>query len=284
MERQNGNKSLKRAVELLLYMAASPGPLSFTQIAKATGMGKATANRFLTTLEELGMIHRHPDTGKYRLGLAALRIGIAAGNQLELRHELRPFLAELTRRTGETSNLVVWESTHPVFIDNVESPQNLRMYSRVGRQTHPYCTSVGKVFLAYRDRAFLDSIFEAVPFEARTPKSITSKEKFLQELESVRQQGYATDDEEAEVGARCVGAPIFDSTGQVIATISISGPSSRISQDQFPELGQLVREVAIKAQTNLGFSGVRSPITVITQPVHQLNAEKGTMDEARVER
>ena len=138
----------------------------------ALKLGKATAHRFLATLEDLGLVNRSANSGQYRLGLAAIRIGVAAGNQIELRRELRPYLRDLMERTGETANLVILDGTRPVFIDNVESPQNLRLLSRIGRRTHPYCTSVGKALLAYMKPEELETILAAEPFERRTERSI----------------------------------------------------------------------------------------------------------------
>src|SRR5690554_3164146 len=100
-------KSVRRAIEILRYLADGTDARSFTEIREGLKLTKATANRFLTTLEDLGMVQRSAETGKYRLGMVALRIGVSAGNQMEFRMELRPFLRELTQRTGETSNLTV---------------------------------------------------------------------------------------------------------------------------------------------------------------------------------
>jgi DNA-binding IclR family transcriptional regulator len=247
---QKDLKTVHRAFEILLYLSSSSEPRSFTDIRTALGLGKATTHRFLASLEELGMLKRDLETAKYRLGLTALRIGIAAGNQIELRKDMRPFLQELTERTGETSNLAVLESTKPVFIDNVESPKSLRMFSRVGRHTFPYCTAVGKALLAYQRPELLGTIFENEPFIQHTSASIRSREAFLEELARVRELGYAVDNEEGEAGARCVGAPIFNHLGQVIAAISVSSPSARIAEEQLPQLGEIVREVASRASAS----------------------------------
>lgn len=256
----NDLKSVRKAAELLIYLASTTEPQSFTGIRTSLGMGKASAHRLLATLEDLSIVRRNAETGKYQLGITALRIGVAAGNQFELRRELRPFLSELTERSGETSNLVVLDGTRPVFIDNVESPKNLRIYSRIGRHTFPYCTSVGKVLLAHQPLEFLELTFLREPFDKRTDTSITSKEDFFKELEHIRHLGYAVDNEEAELGARCVGAPILNDSGRAIAAISISGPSARINHDHISALGRMVMEVAEKAQQSLGVVGNRTLI------------------------
>jgi DNA-binding IclR family transcriptional regulator len=214
-------------------------------------ISKATANRLLATLEDTGMVRRHPETGKYALGLAALRIGIAAGNQIELRRDLRLSLTELMQRTGETSNLVIFDATCPVFIDNVESIHTLRMYSRVGKRTSPYCTAAGKAMMAFQSRDFVEQVFKVEPFEKRTPNTINDRQAFLEELDRVKEQGYAIDDEEGEMGARCVGAPILNHSGCAVAAISISGPSSRVTKAKIPELARIVCEVAERALRSL---------------------------------
>jgi DNA-binding IclR family transcriptional regulator len=248
-------KSVRKAFAIVTYLASRTEPCSFTQIRSALKLGKATAHRFLATLEDLGLVNRSANSGQYRLGLAAIRIGVAAGNQIELRRELRPYLRDLMERTGETANLVILDGTRPVFIDNVESPQNLRLLSRIGRRTHPYCTSVGKALLAYMKPEELETILAAEPFERRTERSIMGRESLLKELRRVRAQGYAVDDEESESGAQCIGAPLLDHTGRAIAALSISGPASRISRSDHPRIGRIVREVAERARRALGFAG-----------------------------
>ncbi|MEX2540619.1 MAG: IclR family transcriptional regulator [Trueperaceae bacterium] len=245
-------KSIHKATAVLLFLASSHEGRTFTEIREALGIGKSTAHRFLATLENNGLVRRTRDDGRYYLGLVALRIGVAAGNQLELRKSIRPFLTELTQRTGETSNLVVLDGTKPVFIDNVESTNTLRIYSRVGRHTSPYATSAGKALLAYQSPTYVEEVLASEAFERRTERTIVSREVFLAELERVRRQGFAVDDEEGELGARCVGAPIINGPGIALAAISISGPSARVSQQRVPELARIVVEVAEHAQRALG--------------------------------
>lgn len=253
--KQNELKTVHRAFEILLFLSGSSEPKSFSEIREALGLGKATTHRFLSTLETIGALRRDAQSGRYRLGLTALRIGVAAGNQIELRSDLRPFLQELTERTGETSNLAVLEGTKPVFIDNVESTKSLRMFSRIGRHTFPYCTAVGKVLLAYQPAEYLEKVFSAEAFVPRTNASITSRDAFLKELVKVRELGYAVDNEEGEVGARCVGAPIFDHLGHMVAAISVSSPSSRVAEEQLPQLAEIVREVAARASAPRTWEG-----------------------------
>jgi len=245
---------VRRAVDILKYLASDVEPRSFTEIRTALRLEKSSANRFLATHEEAGMVQRSPETGRYRLGLAALRIGTVAGNQIELRRITRPFLVELTQRTGETSNLGVLGDTRPVFLDNVESPQSLRMFSRIGRRASPYCTSLGKTLLAYLPPDQLRAILDQEPFETHTHKSISTPAKLQSELERIRNVGYAVDDEESERGARCIGGPLRDHSGRVVAAISISGPSSRISPADVPRLGAIVRDVAERASLSMGYT------------------------------
>ncbi|MEX2536954.1 MAG: IclR family transcriptional regulator [Trueperaceae bacterium] len=245
-------KSIHKARDILLFLASSHEGRTFTEIRQALDIGKSTAHRFLTTLENTGLVRRTADDGRYYLGLVALRIGVAASNQLELRKSVRPFLTSLAQRTGETSNLVVLDGTRPVFIDNIESSNNLRIYSRIGRHTSPYATSSGKALLAYQAPAYLEQVLVSEGFERRTENSIVLRDDFLAELETVRKQGYAVDDEEGELGARCVGAPILNGSGVALAAISISGPSARVSKERVPELAQIVMEVAQQVQRALG--------------------------------
>jgi DNA-binding IclR family transcriptional regulator len=154
--------------------------------------------------------------------------------------------------TRETVHLVVYDHGEVVYIDKVESPNTIRMFSQVGRRNPAYCTAVGKAFLAYLPEAAFDEVV-ARGLTHRTDNTRTTPEALRADLELIRQRGYAVDDIENEPEVRCVGAPIFDYSGRAIAAASVSGPATRVTGERVPELGRVVKGATEKISERLGF-------------------------------
>jgi IclR family acetate operon transcriptional repressor len=173
-------------------------------------------------------------------------------DQLDIRTEALPVLRGLGERTGETVHLGVLDGSDVIYIEKIESTHAVRMFSRIGHTMPAYSTGIGKAILAHLSP---DELAQALPeeLEPRTPATITERVKLVRHLADIRRRGYSTDDVENEDGIRCVGAPVFDHSGRACAGISIAGPESRVTPDQFPELGALVGEAAMSVSRRIGF-------------------------------
>src|SRR4051794_32541746 len=248
-----GSQTLDRALAVLLEVGASgERGLSLAECTAILGYSKPTTHRMLRTLARRGFL-RTNDQGHYTLGIANLRLGMDFLEQLDLRREALPVLRRLADRTAETAHLGVLDGADVVYIEKVESPQAVRMVSRIGH-TMPACsTGIGKAILAYLPQAELEALLPE-RLERRTPRTITSRRELLRNLAGVRDRGYATDDGENEEAIRCVGAPVFDHPGAVCAAISVGGPSSRLTAGRFADLGGLARDAAREISTRIGWS------------------------------
>lgn len=245
-------KSLVKAVEVLDFFASAPHELTFTEVRQGLGLSKATTHRFLAALTELGLLRRISGQATYVLGLHLVELGAAAASQIDLRAELRPLLRALRQRTEETSNLALLVAGDAFVVDQVESPHEFRVFARVGRSVPPATSSLGKVLLAYAAQETRAAALAEVELSARTPHSITSLDALADELALVRARGYAIDDEENRLGVLCIGAPVRDSTGDVVAALSISGPRARLAGERLEECVEAVRATAIEASRMLG--------------------------------
>lgn len=165
-----------------------------------------------------------------------------------------PFIEELVRETGETVHLGVFDGTHVVSIEKMDSPHGLASNITIGKGAPAYCTAVGKALLAFQPEPVLEHIFQQ-RLTRYTPRTISDPARLRKELEKIRTSGYAVDDEEHQPGVRCVAAPIRNYSGHVIASLSISGPATRIPKEAIPSLAQRVREVAGKLSVRLGYKG-----------------------------
>jgi IclR family transcriptional regulator, KDG regulon repressor len=188
----------------------------------------------------------------FALGLRLLELG-AAASKIDPRVELRPVLRVLTERTEETSNLAVLVGGEAVVVDQVESPHAFRMFARVGRSVPVATSSLGKVLFAFASHSVRAAAIADADLPARTPNSITSRAALARELESVRAAGYALDREENRLGVVCVGAPVRDLAREVVAAISISGPSVRVTGAQLDACIDTVRTTAEAASRALGY-------------------------------
>jgi DNA-binding IclR family transcriptional regulator len=237
-------------VELL--GAAPPGGVSLAELSGQLGMPKSTAHRYLTSLVSLGLAERD-DNDHFHLGTKVLELAGAYLAKSDLRTEARGVMDELGAQTAETIHLAVPSAGEVVYIAKVESIHPIRMYSHIGARLPMYCTALGKAILPFLPEERRERIL-SLPFRPRTANTITEPQVMRQELDRIRQQGFAVDDEENEVGVCCVGAPIFDYTTEVVGALSVSGPMSRMSLERCVEIGPLVNESARRVSRRMGYT------------------------------
>jgi IclR family acetate operon transcriptional repressor len=242
---------VRRALDILEALAEGSRPLGPTELARRVGTTPSAAFRILKTLEERGYVTRDAVGGQYRLGTRLAYLGERCTGTLDLRLVARPVLEELHCRFRETVNLGVLDDHQIVYIDMLESDQGLRMAARVGARDHPHSTSLGKAILAFLPEPELERYLQR-PLSQRTAQTITDPLSLRAELERVRASGVAEDHEENEEGACCVGAPIFDHRGRVIAAISIAGPAVRLAEPRRQEMRAAVKEAALAITRAVG--------------------------------
>jgi DNA-binding IclR family transcriptional regulator len=245
--------SLDRAVSVLEMLGESETPLSLAEICQRMHLHKSTAHRSLMVLERSALIERTPDN-RFRLGLKLYELGNRAVEQIDLRARVHPYFRRLAMHVGETVHLSVLQKTSVVYLDKVEPNRRVCMSSKIGTSNPVYCTSMGKAMLAFQPADVREQIIGKIRFVCYTPKTISSAEALLKALERVRRRGYAIDDEEIELGVRCVGAPIFDDNRRAIAAVSVSGPASRITAQNVPAIAEQLLRCCRDISGSLGTS------------------------------
>jgi IclR family acetate operon transcriptional repressor len=248
-----GSKTLDRALLVLLEVGRNgERGLTLSECAAILGYSKATTHRILQTLTRRGFLRLDEERSAFTLGVTNLRLGVEFLEQIDLRRDALPALRRLAASTGETAHLGRVSGTVVVYIEKVESPQAVRMYSRVGDTMPAYSTGIGQAILAHLDPQELQ---EHLPqqLEARTANTITERDELRAELSRARERGYSIDDVQNEDGIRCVGAPIFDHGGRVQAGISVAGPASRMTMKRLRELGPIVRREADQISAAVGY-------------------------------
>jgi len=253
------NQSLTRALTLLERLSESPKGLQLTDLSYQLGMPAATVHRLLTTFEELNFVEQDPEQGLWFVGLKTFTVGNAFLNRRNYVAIARPHMHSLVEQCGETVNLGVIDDGEVVFISQVESQEVMRMIVKLGSRSPIHASGVGKAMLANMPRQRVSKILERRGLTRYTDHSIDNPALLRDELEQIRQQGYALDDEEHAVGLRCVAAAIFDENGQALAAISLSGPKARMVDDRLGELGQAIKQTADEITQALG--GYRPGLT-----------------------
>src|SRR5271170_1879362 len=248
--------SLDRAVSVLEVLGQSDAPLSLAEICQRMNLHKSTAHRSLMVLERSALIERTQEN-RYRLGLKLYELGNRAVEQIDLRARVQPFFRRLASQVGETVHLSVLQKTSIVYLDKVEPNRRVCLSSKTGTSNPVYCTSMGKAMLAFQPEEIIDEIVARIRFVRYTPKTLTSREALLKALERVRRRGYAIDDEEIELGVRCIGAPIFNENHLAIAAVSVSGPSSRITVQSVPGIAEHLLRCCRDISASLGLNTKR---------------------------
>jgi DNA-binding IclR family transcriptional regulator len=241
---------LERAVDILQVLAEDSRELSAAEVAERLSLHKSTIHRLLTVLDQHRLIRRNGETGRYSLGLRLFEFGTRAVRGLQLRDTAQPHLDQLARETGETAHICVFDRSEMVSIAYAEGPRSLRMPATVGRRTPAYCSAVGKAMLAFLPKSVIDVVGSLRPF---TEKTLVTREALLADLRQVRIRGYAVDNEEVEEGLRCVGAPVWNYTGEVVAAISVAGPAFRITKSRVPAVARAVLATTRGLSTELGY-------------------------------
>jgi IclR family acetate operon transcriptional repressor len=230
----------------------SEGGMSASQVAKQSGLPVSTVHRFLVNLESAGYLNCS-DAGIFHLGIACFSLGQAARGQLDIRRLSLPYLQALNVQTRETIHLTVRFGLSAVYVEKLDSPEPLRIFSRIGAAVPLHCTGVGKAILAYMPQDEFAKILPQIEFKRLTANSIGNSQELETQLQKVRRNGHAFDLEENEPHIRCVAAPIWDHMGAVNASLSITGPAVRMSHARLRQLAPLVQEAGWKISRELGY-------------------------------
>jgi DNA-binding IclR family transcriptional regulator len=243
--------ALQRGLRLLQLFGESSQGLTAKQVADRSRLPVSTVHRFLANLEAAGFLNC---TGNvYHLGIACFAIGQAALSQLDIRRVSLPYLQQLNRQTRETVHLTVRHGATAVYVEKLDSTEQLRIYSRIGAAVPLYCTAVGKVMLAYMADDQLEQILTPLTLKRFTPNTVGNLQQLQAELQRVRKNGYACDLEEHELHIRCVAAPIWDHAGAVNASLSITAPTVRMPISRLRQLAPLIQAAGLQISLGLGY-------------------------------
>jgi DNA-binding IclR family transcriptional regulator len=244
---------ISKVFKILEAIQGSPSGLTLKPICDVTGVHKSTAHRFLKHLEHDGYLIR-TDTGAYLIGPKFSQLSVRANHRATLQAVARPILWELWKSTRETVNLATLDQGMVLYIEVIESPHEFRLASRVGSRRSLHATALGKALASFLPEEQREKVLSAIQFQPVTANTIMNLVQFREELDIVRKQGYAVDEEETTLGARCVGAPILGAGQEVIAAVSVSGPITRISPNQVPLLAGAVMSAARAISAAMGFA------------------------------
>ena len=259
-ERANGERAGEQSASLvqsvdralsLLEVLARDGEAGVTDIAADLGVHKSTAFRLLATLEAHRLVEQDGERGRYRLGVGNLRLAGATTARLDLVQEARPVCRQLAADTGETVNITVRAETSALYLDQVAGSSALQSHNWVGQHIPLHATSNGKVLLSELEETQLKKAVRELP--RYTDQTVTSMAKLLADLAHVREQGYALAIDELETGLTAVAAPIRNAHGDVIASISVSGPSFRLTADSLDRAIPLLLAAALEVSHRLGW-------------------------------
>jgi IclR family KDG regulon transcriptional repressor len=250
---RNGGRlsSVASAVRLMKAFSEEQVEIGISDLARRLGVAKSTVHRLAVTLVADGMLEQNPDSGKYRLGIALFRLGSLVRRRMSISSEARPLLRELREKVNETVHLAVLDGSEIMYVFNLESTQAIRMRSDVGVRKPAYCTAEGQAILAFQPAYVVDRVL-ASGLPARTPQTITDPDKLKRALDATRQRGCAIEDEESEIGMRCIAAPLRNDAGEVVAAIGLAGPVSRLSKKALASFIPHVIETAAAISGRLG--------------------------------
>ena len=248
------NPSLGKALQIFEVLAQQAAPMRLQELARELNMPDSTLLRFLNTMIDYGCVAREPDTSRYGLTLKLAQLGSRVQSNYPYQKVIHPYLEEVSRKLQEPVSLCVEQNGSVVYIDTVDGPDHmLRTLQRIGKVAPMHSTGAGKVLLQNYSTNSLEEYVATRGLPAFTEKTITRAEVFYNELEEVKQRGYAYDNEECEVGVRCIAFPIKDFSGKNIAAVSISAPVTRLDTAKEAKVIAVLRDVSTRVSEKLGW-------------------------------
>ena len=241
-----------RVFDIIEVLAQSSKPVGLTEIASLTGMSKSTVHRLLTSMLNRQYVDKHPG-GAYSIGYKMLETVSYHINSLELLTEAKPFLNNILRELELTAHLGVLDGSNVIYLERMDIYPGTRLYTQVGYRSPAFCSSIGKCLLACLSGSELEEALYLCKFEKFTKNTIVDAQEFKRHLKVVRKQGWAMDNEEFQIGHRCVGAPIFDYRSAPVAAISASGSINSISDEKLKLIIQQVQEAASQISRRMGY-------------------------------
>ncbi|MCG8559970.1 MAG: helix-turn-helix domain-containing protein [Hyphomicrobiales bacterium] len=244
-------QSLDRALALLKLVAASDG-IGLTDLSQRAGIAPSTAHRLLTTLQAHGFVDYREAQGHWLIGVEAFRAGSAFVRRTKVADMGRAVMRRLMESCGETVNLAIEQDGDVVFISQVETHEPIRAFFRPGTRGPAHASGIGKALLAEHTDETVRRLLQRKGLPGFTPKTIVEPERLFGELAEIRRRGWSLDDEERNLGMRCVAAAIYNEFGEAIAGVSISGPVVRLSDERVGELGPRVKRAAAEITESIG--------------------------------
>lgn len=244
--------SVANSIRLTKAFSEGEYEMGISALAARLGLAKSTVHRLATTLVEYDILEQNRETGKYRLGLALFELGTLVRRKMDVMSEAQAQIHALADLSGETVQLAILDHLSVLYIRIRESRQAVRMSTGLGSRAPAHCTSVGKALLAHQAPEVIQQVIDN-GLQRYTPNTITEGPRLLEELASVRQKGYAIDDEEIESGLRCVAAPIRNHSGRVVAAISVAAPVQRMTKKNLQTTVPSVVAAAEAISRRLGY-------------------------------
>lgn len=245
-------RAVERALLILNCFDDEHPERGISEISQEVDLHKSTTHRIVTTLVNYGFLERNGDGQLYRLGLQTAALGVRVLRRMDVRTEALPFMGELVNRWDETCDLSLFEQGQVFYLEVLQGQHALTIAANVGRRLPAHCTASGKLFLAHLSEKELASFFQN-PLDQYTENTILDPETLKEELVLIRQQGYSVDNQEMEVGISAVAAPIHDLSGEVVAAMSIPGPTNRMAPERLEEIAQSLLEAADQISRRLGW-------------------------------
>lgn len=252
-ERSNIVKSIVKALDIL-ELLDKKSELGITEVSENLELDKSTVHRLMSTLKEKGYVVQNTSNNKYLNSFKLFEMGNNVVEKLGLRRQAQPYLEHLARTTNETVNLAIMYDSNIIYIDKIESSATIKVNLNIGKKLPAYCTGLGKAMIAFMSQEKIEEIMKGVEFVQYTDKTVADIDKLMEQLKEIKTQGYSIDDEEYVEGLKCVAAPIFSYSGEVIAAISVAVPKYRYNEGE-KNIGyvKIIKNTAINLSKDLGY-------------------------------
>lgn len=265
-----GAPSVERALDIFELLASSRVGLTLSDLSQSLGVPKSSVHYLLNTLQSRGYVNRNETSKRLLLGLKILTLSNAALRGIELRRHAAPHLRRLMEKSGLTVHLAVLEGDEAVLVDKVEPPGVARIATWVGKRMDLHCSAVGKAIMAYLPEEQVDRLAHDRGFTRYNENTLVARRRIVEEIDRIRKRGFAIEDEEGEIGFRCVGCPIFDREGRITAAVSVAGTTSQITSEKGARLSKHVKETAAAISQSIVVP--EKPV----QPIEPCAAHTGT--------